>query len=322
MATAVRKVSASFAEFGVRLFALGVDVLIISALMVLIARYGFGTGEVATGMYRAGLILGAPLYFVASWASPLRATPAQLLFGMRVVDTQGRRLTITRAALRGAVVIGLYVLILIALGTPANPLLQLAVIVPLIGVFLAAVTPNRQAVHDLLSGSIVVNRRALKDTARREQLIEHVADRAPATFSRRRPSILRMLVDTVVLLVPVILIHTVFSVTNDMHMRSRVAFAVGETGGLKAGLKEYWLAHERWPAVGEDIGAETLVRYPAGGYFRLEEGGAIRIRFEKRRELRSGSILLLPDVNGEFPEWTCNVDGYIARRYLPAMCRD
>ncbi len=71
---------------------------------------------------------------------------------------------------------------------PVNPYLAVVALAGFALLFLAAITPNRQAAHDLLAHSLVVNRKALKSPEHRELLRAHVADNSPSSRAKRRPS--------------------------------------------------------------------------------------------------------------------------------------
>ncbi len=77
------------------------------------------------------------LYYPIFHASPLQATIGKKVMGIRVSDTQGKRLTLANAFLRELV-------------ATASQLCLL------VGHFFAFFTEDRQALHDLAAGSIVV----------------------------------------------------------------------------------------------------------------------------------------------------------------------
>ena len=117
------------------------------------------------------------------------------------------------------------------------------------------------------------------------------------------------------------LLSTGTQVANDMNLRSRVAYAMSATSGLKSGVEAYHTDNGRFPARNEDLGASSAGRYPDGGYYELEDDGVIRIHFEVRPELTNGSIVLTPVPADDRMNWQCLIDGNIEARYLPAICR-
>jgi len=315
-------VKSLFAEFGVRMFAVGLDFFLISFLAVAVNDHvldPIGLGSVHAFPIVFAFML---LYFALCWSSPLRATPAQFLLGMRVVDEAGETLTPGRALVRSLVLVALFAAATSLARAPGSPAFGVLSLVALALVYLAIVTPNRQSAHDLLVRSIVVNRKALVSAARREQLLLHVSDSDPATRKQRRPSLLRIVTDTLVLGLPAFVILIIAQAQYDMDLRHRTSYALSVVEGLKTAVAEYRDAYSRWPSKQSDLGHITRGDYPDGGYFELEDNGAIRIRFTVKPELMKGSIVLTPSLNDKRISWTCRPEGSIARNHLPAFCRE
>lgn len=318
-----QKANALFAEFGLRLAAIVIDIFIVMFLSQLANSYLLSA---------VGLRIGEPmrivpvvllLYFTFSWASPMHATPVQFLFNMRVVDKVGGKLTIARSAVRGIVLTGLVIAAypLLTIQPKFPPVIVLSMMAYAF-VFLAAVTPNRQAAHDLLASSLVVNKAALKLPELWKQLVEHVANNDPATRKQRRPSKLSIFGNLLVLGLPVFVLITFATVANDMNIRSRIAYALSEAMHLKSAVEMYYEDYQRMPDPDEDLlGFKTRVNYPDGGYNQLEEGGEIRIRFEVKPELKNISILLSPILKEDKITWQCRTEGDINSGRLPASCR-
>ena len=262
------------------------------------------------------------LYFTACWVSPLRATPVQFLFGMRVIDAAGETLSLARAALRSAGLVGLFATIFLLFKIPVNPYLFVAGLASYALLLLAAVTPNRQAAHDLLAHSLVVNRNALRTPERRDQLREHVSDNDPDSRAKRRPSAISMVVDALVLGVPLFVLFNVALIQYDRDMVYRTGYAIAEIQQLKTAVEVYHEVESRWPDHDSDVGIAAKADYPDGGYYELEDGGVIRIRFTVIPDLVKGSIVLSPEVQSEGYTWVCRSEGDIARNHLPALCRD
>jgi hypothetical protein len=249
----------------------------------------------------------------------------QFLAGMRVVDDAGGRLTAARAALRGIVLVLLMFLTMTLPGYPDWPLSLALWAAGLALVFLAALTPNRQAFHDLLAHSIVVNRRALHDPDLRRQLLQHLADSGTESRRAGRPDAWSIAVNLVVLCFPAAMLVAVSNVQYDKEMSYRTHYAIRETAELKRAVEDYHRANGCWPAVdvaAAELGAALRHDYPDGGYCELEDDGRIRIRFERTRALKKGSIVLVPAATGAGYAWSCRQEGAIAQNHLPEMCRD
>ena len=309
-----------FAEFGIRLAGVVLDLFVLLALIVhvLLPAVPSITGTPLDSMPAALAFFS--LYFAAFWASPLKATPVQFIFGMRVVDLNGERLSPGRAMIRAAALTGIIVATIMLFRKPGDPW-QLAGIVGLALLIPAIVTTNRQAVHDLLARSIVVNRTTLSSEKRRAALLQHLASPETATRPKRRPSVPRIMFDILILAVPVYMVWTVSLVAVDRDIRSRATYAIGAVSALRQAVATHRAEHGEWPTAGADLGVPTFERYPDGGFFELEDDGIIRIRFEVMRQLRSGSLVFRPEARDQEVVWNCSIDGYIAHKHLPRICR-
>ncbi len=111
--------------------------LIDTALITIVAA-GLGLGLSPT--LAVVVILVAPLYFLVGEASPWQATVGKRLLGIRVVDNDGNRLSLPHALGRTA-----------ARCVAAAP--------SFLGYAVAVMTPEHLAVHDLMSGTLVIRKR-------------------------------------------------------------------------------------------------------------------------------------------------------------------
>jgi uncharacterized RDD family membrane protein YckC len=311
-----------FADFGVRILGLFFDfIIVVFAATALndhvLARVGLNTD------YNGAVILGfAFLYFIGFWISPLRASPGQLLAGIRVVSTALETLSPLRATFRSAALAGLVAGAFLILEVPPRALQLGGALLAYALAFLAAVTPNRQGAHDWLAQSIVVNRKTLNSTERREQLAAHLSDVDPATLHKRRPTVLRMTGDAIGLAVPVFVLFNVALMQHDRDIVYRTNYAYWETANLKTAVAAYHDVYGEWPGPGSDLGVSPRGNYPDGGYYELEDDGVIRIRFEVLPDLVKGNIVVTPVLGEDGFEWKCHAEGEIARNHLPADCRD
>ncbi len=143
-----------FAYFGVRMAGVALDSFIAMYIALGLNVYVFEPIGLAVADNRPIILVVLLLYFSVSWSSPLRATPAQLLLGMRVVDEKGEKLSLGRAILRSILLIGLIVAAMTLFKIEPNIYLLAIALVGYALLFLAALTPNRQAGHDFLAHSI------------------------------------------------------------------------------------------------------------------------------------------------------------------------
>ena len=250
------------------------------------------------------------LYFIASWLSPMRATPAQLLFGMRVVSESGQKLSAGRAVLRSLLLIGLISATMALFEFPVKVYLTVIAVAAYGLLFMSALTRKHHAVHDLLVGSIVVNRKASM----------HLKFDQPQEFDR--PAIISIIGNAVMLAIPVFALWTSAAVTNTKNMRSRVAYAWQESNGLRTAVEMYQFENDRLPTDTTELGTGDRTDYPEGGYYELTTNGAIRVRFTVRPELTNGSLLFVPEMTDDGLEWKCVREGELHSKYMPAFCRD
>jgi hypothetical protein len=97
---------------------------------------------------------------------------------------------------------------------------------------------------------------------------------------------------------------------------------MGEAYEMRRQAQAWFEATGSWPSSEADIGRPLRHNYPAGGYYRLEEDGVIRIQFEIRPELKDGSILIEPVVDDGEVTWQCRTVGDVEKRYVPGSCRN
>jgi uncharacterized RDD family membrane protein YckC len=91
------------------------------------------------------------VYYTLFEASKWQATPGKMAVGIRVTDTEGRRLTLGRSAGRNAVRL--------------TNMLRIPVPLPLICYVVAAFTERKQGIHDLLAHTYVLTGRASEAVA-------------------------------------------------------------------------------------------------------------------------------------------------------------
>jgi uncharacterized RDD family membrane protein YckC len=90
-----------------------------------------------TAVYIFAIVTAGWFYFIVFECSKLQATPGKLLFGLRVTDEHGQRITFLRSAAR-----------------TASKLLSASMMMA--GYILAGFTPRKQALHDLIASCLVV----------------------------------------------------------------------------------------------------------------------------------------------------------------------
>jgi len=311
-----------FADFGVRIFALFVDFIVVIFAAAAVRDHvlvPIGLSNDQDGLVVLGVVF---LYFIGFWVSPLRATPGQLMTGIRVVSVAVETLRPLQAIIRSAALAGLVAGAFLVLEVPPKALHASGALLAYALVFLAAVTPNRQGAHDWLAQSIVVNRKTLNSSELREQLAAHLADVDPATLHKRRPTVLRMIGDAIGLAVPIFVLFNVAQMQHDRDLVYRTNYAYWEIVDLKTAVSVYRDVHGKWPDLGSDLGVPSRADYPDGGYYELEDDGVIHIHFTVLPDLVKGNIVVRPVAGTDGVTWECHQEGDIARNHLPAECRE
>ncbi len=312
-----------FAEIAVRVVAFGVDLVLVLLLMAFLNDHVFQAFYFNDQLQAAGWVTVLVGYFTASWVSPLRATPTQWLFQMRVLNVSGAPLSLRDALIRSVALVALWGFALYVLNTffvEPGVWLKLAAVGLLL--FVPSVTARRQGLHDFLARSVVVNKRALRKTDGEQRMLEFLADKDPAVLRSSRPAIHKMVVDAVVLAIPIYLVTMGIEIAHHKNMYARTAYAMGQTQQMQSMVKIAYELTGEWPASEEELGVPLRQNYPAGGYFQLEESGVIRIQFEILPELKNGSLLLEPRVKDGKVIFDCRAVGDMEWRYVPNYCRD
>ena len=312
-----------FADFAVRTAAAATDACLALYVTWYVVDRAFSMAGTATLEPGPVIFLLLVLYCPVFWSSPMRATPMQFIFGMRVVDELGNTLNFKESLKRSIALIGLLAAIAYILNFQSTSYVAFVALVPGALLWLASVTPHRQGAHDMFAGSVVVNRRATKSAQQLAQMREFLADKGPVSTRRRRPPIYRMVIDAVVFAVPLFAITAAIQASNQMNARASVSYALSNVGQLKAGVTEYYLDTARWPQSESEAGVPIRGVYPRGGGYQLEDRGIIRIYFSSNPMLKNVSLLLRPtEDHSNNVYWDCFYDGEINIGSLPAACRE
>ena len=299
-----------FAEFAIRMLAIALDVFAAMFVASALHDHVWPLLGLTYTDHRPTVMVLVFLYFLLSWLSPMRATPMQYLLGMRVVSTTGEKLSPGRAALRSLLLIGLIEASLAVFRPPVAWYTGLLGLIVYASLLLAIFDRRRQAGHDKLIGSLVVNRKAATKL------------RFDAPAAAKRPPVISMLGNIVFFAIPIVVFSTFGQVEYDKNLRSRVAYAYGQTGDLRAAIELHHLEFDRFPDSAAELGTGERSHYPEGGWYELEQAGGIRIRFTVIEDLKKGSLLFYPEKTSDGIDWSCRREGELESKYMPAYCRD
>ena len=260
------------------------------------------------------------VYFAACWSSRLGATPIQYLFNLMLVDHAGRVLRPGRALGRAVASVAMTLGVFLIFGLERDAVWQIPGVLAFAGLFTAALTPRRQAVHDLALGTYVVNRRAARSAAGRARF-ERIAAGEAVRAGRFRQRIGDFIADTFVICVPMFFMWVAIDASVTRNHYASIAYALNETTALKTAIAEHYAQFQTLPTAHEQLGVPVRTRFPDGGWYDLDRRGRIEIRFEKKRHLRDGALILEPVVGADGLTWVCRGEG-IVPRYLPSSCRN
>lgn len=150
-AAPARYPSTRYGGFWVRFIALIIDAIVVQVVVfpvsfvigAIIGVAGFAVKMPGVGVQLVGLIVGAALGFCGAWlyeaameSSSRQATLGKMIFGMKVTDLNGNRISFARA-------------------TGRHFAKYLSSLILGIGYIMAGFTERKQALHDMIAGTLV-----------------------------------------------------------------------------------------------------------------------------------------------------------------------
>tara|TARA_R110002020_G_scaffold154546_5_gene334487 strand:+ start:357 stop:1496 length:1140 start_codon:yes stop_codon:yes gene_type:complete len=290
-----------------RLGAYLIDSMLIGSVYYVVLMVGMvAVAIVAAGQdfegdgFMIGLVLVYLLYPVLSLAyyagmesSKMQATVGKLALGIKVVDSQGRQLGFGRAAARWAGSIVSYLILYI-------------------GFFMAGWTRRKQALHDLMAGTFVVDKWAYTDQ--------------PGRQVRELNGCLVAVVAAVVLMGVLAVVGILAAVSvpayQDYLVRSKVSAAYIEGSTASRQVAEFQVETDRCPRDGAELGLaaptstdiqEILVIENPDGTCEI----AVTLRDLDALKGAAGGVLYIgQDANGVR---TCSAEG-VPDGLLPSAC--
>ena len=291
-----------------RLGAYLIDSMLIGSVYYVVLMVGMvAVAIVAAGQdfegdgFMAGLVLVYLLYPVLSLAyyagmesSKLQATVGKLALGIKVVDGQGRRLGFGRATARWAGSIVSYLILYI-------------------GFFMAGWTRRKQALHDLMAGTFVVDKWAYTDQPGRQV----------RELNGCLVAIVAAVVVMGVLAVAGILAAVSLPAYQDYVVRSRVAAAYSEGSAAYVRMSQFQAQTDRCPRDGAELALaapastdiqEILVIENPDGTCEI----AVTLRdLDALKGAASGVLYIGQDADGVR---TCSAEG-VPHSLLPSACQ-
>lgn len=234
------------------------------------------------------------VYKVLTEAGPWQATIGKRAMGIKVTTLEGNRISVGQA-------IGRY------LGSLLSGLILC------IGYIMAGMTRRRQALHDMMASTLVVNTTATED---------EVAGGEDTSTMRMTAGVWVAVV--LILIVPFfggILAAIAIPAYQDYTVRAKMAEVISEAASHKAeAAQEFARAKTGGPKDAHPVSATS--RYlkqvtidPGHGMIRAEINTVAMSSFQ----LKPGAEVILT-MAGDGSQWTCAGNG-IPQKFLPALCR-
>jgi uncharacterized RDD family membrane protein YckC/type II secretory pathway pseudopilin PulG len=268
------------------------------ALGVVIGIAGEGKGEDSlANLAGAWVPLASVGLFVVYYAlmesSARQATLGKLALGIKVTGADGRRIGVGRALAR---YFGKFI---------SSAILG-------IGFMMAGWTGRKQALHDMIAGTLVVDRNATPESL------------AAARGASPMPGWAIALIIVFGLLVPGGIVAAIaIPAYQDFVARARINEAVIQARVAEVAVTMYRGKRQEWPASLDEVGVDA---HDTQGAFAVDrellEGGVIALSFPGEPMLAGGRVLLSPHVDqaGAGSTWTCSARA-IRKSMLPVPCR-
>ncbi len=291
-------------------------------------------------MGAAMAIVGAFAIYILIWlyeafllSSSMQATVGKLILGVQVRDLDGNGISFLRATGRfwskfigpvaGGILIGIGTFIG---GVFAFLMLLIGFIVMLAPFVIAAFNPQRRALHDLIAGTIVVDRNT-------------VAGSEPSGI---KPGVGWAITTSVaVTLTPVFVgifagifagaallgmaggaTASIESSGSDFAAKSTVDIADSVVGGVKFEVEQYAQTHDGiYPSSTEELtasGASLPTELP-GATLAISGDGQIVVTLTEPAEIAGTSLQYTPSSEGGLTNWTCTSPD-VKDEYLPDGC--
>lgn len=293
-----------YAGFWRRVAAFIIDMIVIYAVAIAI---GIGLG--ASGALVDSPALGALvnigsvvlnwLYYALQESSDAQATLGKRALGIKVLDEYGEKIGFGRATGRYFAKI------------PSSLILG-------VGFLMAGFTQRKQALHDMMAGTLVVQRSVDAEAMQRG---------GGAPVSSVSVGIVIAVVAVAMIFVAGILAAIAIPAYQDYTIRSQVTEGLNLAAPLKASITEWASENQRWPQDAQEIGRFESI---TGKYVHALEvqNGAVVVTYggAANNLIHGETLALTPEVDDEGAvTWLCGYQGAgpttIKSKYLPTMCR-
>lgn len=294
----------AFAGFWKRFVAYIVDAILFLVLFsIVVGLLGGSMFSMMTDPEAAFAAAGIYLFYYPAWwlyfalmeSSSAQATIGKKVLGIKVTDRYGQPLSFAHAT-------GRHVSAFVTQFTIT------------IGYLMAGFTARKQALHDMIAGTLVVNKRYGASQIK-------TASENPGSGMSIGGVIAIVFF---VLLIPVggILAAIAIPAYHDYTMRAQVAGAIAETTSIQSTIEEYAANSGYWPNNLEQAGIQPDQSNTSDYQILLAAEGAYFIVFKQPETLAQGRVRFVPELsnNGGY-EWNCSGQD-IREAFLPSACRE
>lgn len=302
--TAITLDRSLYAGFWRRFAALLIDAVVIYAVVFAIGAVlgsaGVNFASAATGaLINLGSIVFNWLYYALQESSEAQATLGKRALGIKVVDEHGERIGFGRAT-----------------GRHFGKILSSLILG--VGFLMAGFTQRKQGLHDMLAGTLVVQRSVDGRTMQQ-------GGGAPA--SGASVGVVIAVAAIVMLFVVGILAAIAIPAYQDYTIRAQVSEGLVVAAPLKSTITQWAMENQRWPQDEREMGYEDAA---PGKYVQhvAVQNGAIVLTYggAANRLINGQTLALTPAVDDEGEvTWLCGYQGdgptTIVSKYLPSSCR-
>ncbi len=295
----------AFAGFWKRLIARLLDSIIFSILFFILA-FVLGATSFSSAMDPTdgvGVILGIYALFFPSWwlyfalmeSSSSQATLGKKLLGIKVTDIYGQPIGFGQATGRHFAGFISYITFSI-------------------GYLMAAFTSRKQALHDMIASTLVVNARYGPSQIK-------VASENPGTGMSVGGIIAIVFL---VLLIPIagILAAIAIPAYQDYTIRARVHQALAETSHIQPAITAHATETGYWPNTLQQAGIDEELINNEFYQVKIETDGAYQVIFKQPTIIFDKRLNFVPQlsVSGDY-EWKCGSND-LKTTYLPSQCKN
>ncbi len=294
----------AFAGFWKRFIAYIVDGILFFVLFsIVVSLLGGSMFSVVTSPEAAFAAAGIYLFYYPGWwlyfalmeSSSAQATIGKKVMGIKVTDKFGQPLSFAHAT-----------------GRHFSAFVTQFTLT--IGYMMAGFTARKQALHDMIAGTLVVNKRYGASQIR-------TASENPGSGMSVGGIIAIVFF---VLLIPVggILAAIAIPAYHDYTMRAQVSKAVTETISIQTTIEEYAATSGYWPNNLEQAGIQPNQSDTTDYQILLAAEGSYYIVFKRPETLAQGRVRFVPELssNGSYV-WSCSGQD-IRDTHLPLACRE